>query len=376
MQARRLLVTLSNLGTATIVSLCLSLSAACSGTNDGSGGATGSGGKTGSGGSANGGTGTGGSANGGTGTGGSASGGASSGGSPSGGASSGGKTGSGGSASGGTGMGGSSNGGSSNGGGSNGGSSNGGSSNGGATNKGGASAMGGGGGAAMGGSGNGGAPAGGSGGAGSFDPCPASGACKVLPLGDSITFGIQYEGAWRVELFSKAVAAGKKITFVGSQMNGPSMAGGQSFPKNHEGHSGYTIDQMKPYAMTTDVPYMPNMILLHIGTNDTYGSSPSGAPGRLSALVDLITSTYPNALLVVAKIVPYPAQAANVKLINDSIPALVTKNQMAGKHVIMVDCFTGFTTSSMLSSDSIHPNKTGYDFMGDQFYAAVASYLH
>jgi lysophospholipase L1-like esterase len=291
------------------------------------------------------------------------------GGSASGGTGSGGKTGSGGSASGGTGTG-------TGGGSANGGSTNGGSANGGAANRGGASSMGGGGSSAMGGGTNGGTSAGGSGGGDSFDPCPASGACKILPLGDSITFGIQYEGAWRVELFSKAVAAGKKITFVGSQMNGPSMAGGQTFPKNHEGHSGYTIDQMKPFAMTTDVPYMPNMILLHIGTNDTYGSSPSGAPGRLSSLVDLITSTYPNALLAVAKIVPYPAQAANVKIINDSIPALVMKNQMAGKHVIMVDCFTGFMTSSMLSSDSIHPNKTGYDFMGDQFYAAVASYLH
>lgn len=370
MQARRLFVTLSNLGTATIVSLCLSLTGACSSTNDGGGdgGAPSSGGKTGSGGSASGGTGTGGTASGGTGTGGSANGGSGTGGSASGGTGSGGKTGSGGSANGGTGTGGSANGGSANGGA--------------PGNKGGASAMGGGGGATMGGQSsngggaNGGTTAGGNGGGGSFDPCPATGACKILPLGDSITFGIQYEGAWRVELFSKAVAAGKKITFVGSQMNGPSMAGGQTFPKNHEGHSGYTIDQMKPFAMTTDVPYMPNMILLHIGTNDTYGSSPSGAPARLSSLVDLITSTYPNALLAVAKIVPYPAQAANVKIINDSIPALVMKNQMAGKHVIMVDCFTGFTTSSMLSSDSIHPNKTGYDFMGDQFYAAVASYLH
>ena len=159
-------------------------------------------------------------------------------------------------------------------------------------------------------------------------------------------------------------------------MNGPAMAGGMAFPKNHEGHSGYTIDQMKPFAMTTDVPYMPNMILLHIGTNDTYGSSPAAAPTRLSSLVDLITSTYPNALLVVAKIVPYPSQAANVKIINDSIPGLVAKNQTAGKHVIMADCFTGFTTSSMLSSDSIHPNQTGYNFMGDQFYSVVSSYLH
>jgi len=232
----------------------------------------------------------------------------------------------------------------------------------------------------MGGTGNGGAPAAGSGGSagsgGDFAPCPATDPCKILPLGDSITFGIQYEGAYRVELFHKALADGKKITYVGSQTNGPSMVDNMPFPKSHEGHSGYTIDQMKPFAMTTDVPYMPNIITLHIGTNDTYGSTPSGAPMRLQALVDLITSTYPNTLLVVAKIVPYPSQAANVKLINDSIPDTVNSRAMQGKHVVMADCFTGFMTSSMLSSDSIHPNQTGYNFMGDQFYAVISKYLH
>jgi hypothetical protein len=234
--------------------------------------------------------------------------------------------------------------------------------------------------ASTGGAGNAGSPAAGSGGSagsgGDFDPCPATDPCKILPLGDSITFGIQYEGAYRVELFHKALADGKKLTYVGSQSNGPSMVDNTPFPKNHEGHSGYTIDQMKPFAMTTDVQYMPNIITLHIGTNDTYGSTPSGAPMRLQALVDLITSTYPDTLLVVAKIVPYPSQAANVKLINDSIPDTVSSRAMQGKHVIMADCFTGFMTSSMLSSDSIHPNQTGYNFMGDQFYSVISKYLH
>ncbi|HET7544167.1 MAG TPA: SGNH/GDSL hydrolase family protein [Polyangiaceae bacterium] len=347
---------LSKAGSSTIFALCLSVSAACSGpgADGGSGGTSttagaGSGGKSAAGGTATGGSGTGGAV---TGSAGSQTGGST--GEGTGGAPTTGGAGAGGSGGAGVGVGGS-------------------------ITMGGRAGAGGGvsGGPSMGGSaGRGGAGNGGSSGAGTFDPCPASDACKILPLGDSITFGIQYEGAWRVELFTKAVAANKKITFVGSQMNGPAMAGGMAFPKNHEGHSGYTIDQMKPFAMTTDVPYMPNMILLHIGTNDTYGSSPAAAPTRLSSLVDLITSTYPNALLVVAKIVPYPSQAANVKIINDSIPDLVAKNQTAGKHVIMADCFTGFTTSSMLSSDSIHPNQTGYNFMGDQFYSVISSYLH
>ena len=212
---------------------------------------------------------------------------------------------------------------------------------------------------------------------GGYNPCPTNGdPCKVLPLGDSITFGINYEGSYRVELFKKAVTASQSITFVGTQSNGPAMAPGTTvpFPMHHEGWSGYTIAQIQGKA-AGDVTYAPHMILVHAGTNDTYMSSPTGAPARLSTLVDYLTTTFPNALVVVAKIIPYPAQTANVKLINDSIPGMVQSKAAAGKHVISVDLNTGFQTSTMLSSDGIHPNQTGYNWMGDTWYSTISSYL-
>jgi len=218
---------------------------------------------------------------------------------------------------------------------------------------------------------------GGTGGAGgAFDPCPTNGtACKILPLGDSITFGIQFEGAYRVELFTKAVNANKKITFVGSQMNGPTTVAGMTFPRSHEGHSGFTIDQMVPFV-ASDAQYAPNIILLHIGTNDTYMANPGGAPARLQSLVDMILAAYPNTLLVVAKIVPYPSQMTNVNTFNATIPNLVSSRAAMGKHILIADLNTGFNVPTMLSSDTIHPNQTGYNFMGDTWYSVIGSYLH
>ncbi|HEY5089089.1 MAG TPA: SGNH/GDSL hydrolase family protein, partial [Polyangia bacterium] len=227
------------------------------------------------------------------------------------------------------------------------------------------------GGAAGGGAGNGGA----GGSTASYNPCPTNGdPCKVLPLGDSITFGINYEGSYRVELFKKAVTASQNITFVGTQSNGPAMAPGTTvpFPPHHEGHSGFTIAQIQA-VVPMDVTYAPHMVLLHAGTNDTYMSDPAGAPARLSSFVDYLTTTFPNALIVVAKIIPYPSETANVNLINQSIPTMVASKVSAGKHVTMVDLNTGFQTSTMLSSDGIHPNQTGYNWMGDTWYAAVGS---
>jgi lysophospholipase L1-like esterase len=46
----------------------------------------------------------------------------------------------------------------------------------------------------------------------------------------------------------------------------------------------------------------------------------------------------------------------------------------AGKPVILGDMNTGFTPA-MLSSDSIHPNQSGYDFMGDSWYKSIGSLL-
>jgi hypothetical protein len=214
---------------------------------------------------------------------------------------------------------------------------------------------------------------GGSGGAASYNPCPTNGdACKVLPLGDSITFGINYEGSYRVELFKKAVTAGQNITYVGTQTNGPAMAPGTTvpFPMHHEGWSGYTIAQIQGKA-AGDLTYAPHMVLVHAGTNDTYMGDPTGAPARLSTLVDYLTTNFPNALIVVAKIIPYPSQVTNTNLINNSIPAMVQAKVAAGKHVITVDLNTGFDTKTMLSSDGIHPNQTGYNWMGDQWYTVV-----
>lgn len=215
---------------------------------------------------------------------------------------------------------------------------------------------------------------------GTYNPCPTNGdPCKILPLGDSITWGIQYEGAYRVELFSKAVAAGQKITFTGSLSDGPAMAGGVAFPKSNEGHSGWTIDQDAGLVPSPAFTTIPNIVLLLIGTNDVYASSGQAAmPTRLGSLMDKIFAAAPDALLVVAKITPLGGNAtwnATIKTYNDAMPALIQTKAAAGKHVIGIDLNTGFMVSSMLSSDNIHPNKTGYDWMGDTWYTAISQYL-
>ena len=230
-----------------------------------------------------------------------------------------------------------------------------------------------------------------------FAPCPATGDCKILPLGDSITWGINYGGGYRIKLFTHAVTDNKNITFVGYDTGNPPDSAalsklGSSSSKwvgKHEGHSGWTIQQDddlvtgKSTANNDGVTYTgkkvvadfgPNIVLVHLGTNDLNLGQASGAPDRLGKLIDHIVVDAPNALVVVAKIIPLPAQAAGVTTFNDAIPGVVKQRADAGKHVIVVDQFTGMIANTDM--DSVHPKESGYEKMAAVWYNAIKTYLH
>jgi lysophospholipase L1-like esterase len=254
------------------------------------------------------------------------------------------------------------------------------------------------GGAGAGGGGHGGSAGGagaGAGGAAAFSPCPASGAaCNVMPLGDSITDGVGSSapgGGYRVELFHAAVQAHQAFTFVGSATdpNGPTTLDGKMFPRNHEGHPGYTIDDsattsgISPLVDQSIATNHPQIILLMIGTNDINRSiDAANAPTRLGALLDRMINDAPNALLVVAKITPWMDDGANASVVqtyNNAITGVVQTRAANGKHVVAVDMLAAFTANpnykTALMSDYLHPNDAGYVVMGDVWYAAIKSYL-
>jgi lysophospholipase L1-like esterase len=148
------------------------------------------------------------------------------------------------------------------------------------------------------------------------------------------------------------------------------MVDGVAFPQNHEGYSGYTIDQIDQMILTKALMFDPDIITLMIGTNDMYGQDPAGAPERLGGLLDHITSMSPDALLVVAKLTPLNCCMSTVETYNDAVGDLVAERAAAGKHILVVDM-----SDTMISSDSVHPNEAGYTHMGQVFYAAIADVL-
>jgi lysophospholipase L1-like esterase len=224
-----------------------------------------------------------------------------------------------------------------------------------------------------------------------YNPCPSNGdPCKIMPLGDSITDGAGSTagGSYRVPLFHLSLMNNKKLTFVGSHESGPDMVDNQPFPKKQEGHSGWTIDDgggrsglyPKMQEWLTATP--PHIVTLMIGTNDVdIQLDLPNAGKRLGLLLDRIAMYAPNALIVVAQMVPTTDDTENqlVMAYNATIPGLVKERADAGKHVTSVDMYGAFIKNAQYKTaymtDKLHPQDAGYVVMADVWWTAVGPLL-
>lgn len=206
----------------------------------------------------------------------------------------------------------------------------------------------------------------------------SSGQPKIMPLGDSITKGEHRvdptPGTYRIQLWNNVSADGLKIDFVGSQFNGS-----QSLDdKNHEGHGGWTIDEITNLVDRGILKtYKPDIVLLMIGTNDALGgSSLREMYNDLSYLIDRITLQSANTQILVSSIAPIDASvrgetAANLaKDFNTLLPGLVDRKVAQGKNVSFVNA-GGNLKLNDLTSDGIHPRRQGYDKLGNAWYDAL-----
>jgi len=196
----------------------------------------------------------------------------------------------------------------------------------------------------------------------------AAAAVKIMPLGDSITDGFNVPGGYRITLKPKLDAGGYATDFVGTLSNGPAGL----TDREHQGLSGWRIDQLDANIVTWLQQTTPDTVLLHIGTNDMIqGIDLANAPTRLGGLIDKITATRPDARVLVASIVPLAAagQEASVRAYNAAIPGVVQARASAGKHVSFVDMHAALTTADL--ADGIHPTAAGYAKMAAVWYDAL-----
>ncbi len=208
----------------------------------------------------------------------------------------------------------------------------------------------------------------------SAQPVLAQSGIKIMPLGDSITFGVRSSsgGGYRLPLWEEIAATHLHVTFVGSRNSGPA-----SLPDTaNEGHPGWRIDQISIHVVAWLEKYQPQIILLQIGTNDIIQNyHVATAPQRLLSLLTLITATLPSATVIVAEVTPLGNPRLNAEIIayNSRIPALVSGLRAQGRHVRSVDMYDAVPVGDVL--DRIHPDDQGYSLMAAVWYKALQPLL-
>jgi len=203
---------------------------------------------------------------------------------------------------------------------------------------------------------------------------------RVMPLGDSITYGANSDGiggGYRYPLYVALTNAGYNIDYVGTQTTIPHAGLGAEV--NHEGHSGWKISDPSVglyenilgwFASVAD----PDVILLHIGTNDSGTLSTfSNAVDRLDALITRMAVAKPNAHIIVTSVMKRsePNYTYITNLFNPFVPGKVGAQAALGRRVTFLDMHAKLELSDMY--DNLHPNNAGYGKMAAAFFPAVTN---
>ncbi len=191
---------------------------------------------------------------------------------------------------------------------------------------------------------------------------------RVMPLGDSITYGYPDTSGYRVGLAQLASQAGESIDFVGTLQHGPP----ELADKDHEGHGGWRIDQLTPNIASWMASGRPDIVLLHIGTNDVAENHEMAqAPARLQALLESICRNGPGVRLVVASIGARDNRWDVLTDFNAAIPGVVETVRSSGCNARFLDMNKALVQADL--PDGAHPNKTGYDKIANSWFPVLRS---
>lgn len=225
----------------------------------------------------------------------------------------------------------------------------------------------------------------------------AAEAVKIMPLGDSITYGMADEGGYRKYLSYFLSQNGySNVDLVGPEgkdsatfnYNGKQV----TYDDNHAGYSGYTITNLPGgwFGQLNGIletmqngdyikKYSPDIILLQIGTNDVSNGHLDGSEERLHQLLDYLRENMNSDGKIFLTTIP---DLGNTGWGSNSNGDIAKYNELikkvagdySSKNVIYADIHSVIDASKDLA-DGVHPNAGGYEKMGKYWYEQIESYL-
>jgi lysophospholipase L1-like esterase len=198
---------------------------------------------------------------------------------------------------------------------------------------------------------------------------------KVMPLGDSITQSTTGLASYRYYLWHLLLRNGYQVDFVGSEHGvGGGPPAHSDFDMDHEGHSGWRADQIATHVHAWAAAASPDVVLLHIGTNDLWQrQSVASTVTDIGDIIDTLRTVNPRIRILLAQLIAQTGDSF-ISSLNAALPALAAGKNRPESPIILVDQFTGFDPSSM-TYDGTHPNDAGDSRMADRWYEKLAPAL-
>jgi lysophospholipase L1-like esterase len=223
---------------------------------------------------------------------------------------------------------------------------------------------------------------------------------RIMPLGDSITDGVEtfdrnddgpptaVRVGYRKVLRDRLRQENYAVDFVGSLSSGTAA---ELTDPQHEGHGGFTQQNIVERVDTWLTQNPADVVLLHIGTNDVLGVSTNAAPtaaptGSILANIDAWTSVAgrPPVNLLVAEIISRRRAASapadvEVERFNSDLASRYRANwaETAAHPNLVVslvdmnarlDNTSSDMTPPSLDVSGLHPSPAGYAKMGNAWF--------
>lgn len=216
-----------------------------------------------------------------------------------------------------------------------------------------------------------------------------------MPLGNSITEGWDSSGlparkriAYRGELYKQMTTAGYSFDFIGHNQGGfPSVR-----DRNHAGISGITdggilrllkdgYDIRNDRCTTGGEPYLdvyrPDLILLHIGTNDVLRGQGSSAD-TISLILDYIDAwerkSGNEVVVFLARIINKADPDQMISEYNRNIDSIFASRNDPGVFLVDMENGAGIKYPDDFK-DTVHPNASGDEKIGRAWFKAIHAYL-
>jgi hypothetical protein len=183
-----------------------------------------------------------------------------------------------------------------------------------------------------------------------YDVCPAN-AVRIMPLGDSNTERTGYRRPLSIAMRSE----GYQKDFVGSRSS--TCAEPCTYDPDHEGHAGW-----RPSDIAASLPGWldrtpPEVILLHIGTNEL------DVPGVMDIL-DIVKQHDPLIVVLLARIINRQVYHPETTAFNNEVAALAALRIAAGDRIRILDHESALVYPDDMS-DMLHPTSVGFGKMKD-----------